>query len=112
MASLKHIVKTFRDEIVDGMAWVVIWKEGRCWNVRCFWETDGDYENGLVFEPDEIDDLLEIASIDHKAICFNGYYCGFGYDFSNEEIENKIRWFYEERRNQLQGDFLECLVVH
>lgn len=29
MASLKEIAREYRDEIMDGIAWVAIWKTGR-----------------------------------------------------------------------------------
>lgn len=111
MASLKQIVKTYRDEIVNGIAWVAIYKEGRSWKADVYWAENGDYENGFVFKPDELEALEEIARIDHKGICINGYYMGFGEDFTLNEIVDKVLYFYEERRNQLHDDFLECLVV-
>jgi hypothetical protein len=111
MASLKQIVSTYRDEIIDGIAWVAIFKRGRSWSAEAYWPEDGSYEDGYVFDGFEIQLMEEIAQIDHKAICINGYYMGFGEDFTLEDIENKVRYFYEERRNQLSGDFLECMVV-
>ena len=112
MASLKQIAKAYRDEILDGIAWVVIYKEGRSWNAKAYWPEDGDYDNGYVFTPDVVEALEEIADIDHKAICFNGYYMGFGEDFTLDEIINRILFFYDFRCNQLDGDFLECFVIH
>lgn len=112
MASLKQIIKDYRDEIIDGIAWVAIYKEGRSWNAKAYWAEDGDYDNGFVFESDVVEALEEISRTDHKAICINGYYMGFGEDFTIDEIANKVQYFYEARRNQLQGDFLECFVVH
>ena len=37
MASLKEIAREYRDEIMDGIAWVAIWKTGRSWNAKAFW---------------------------------------------------------------------------
>lgn len=45
MASLKEIAREYRDEIMDGIAWVAIWKTGRSWNAKAFWlnlETRGN----------------------------------------------------------------------
>lgn len=112
MASLKQIVKEYRDEIVDGCAWVIIYKEGRSWNAEAYWAEDGDYDNGYTFDSDAVAAMERIAKADHKAICINGYYMGFGEDFTNDDLANKVQWFYEGRMNQLQGDFLECFVVH
>lgn len=110
MSSLKEIVKENRDEIVEGMAWVVIWKNGRSWNCESFWEESGSYEDGYEFLSEDIKQMNDISKIDPKAIAVNGYYMGFGEDFTMEELENKILYFYESRLNQLNGDFLGHLV--
>lgn len=112
MASLKQIVKEYRDEIVDGIAWVVIYKEGRSWNASAFWAEDGDYDDGFVFDSYDQEEMDRIAEVDRKAICFNGYYMGFGEDFTNDEIANRVLYFYEARRHLLKGDFLECFAIH
>lgn len=110
MASLKDIIKSDYDIIADGIAWVVIYKEGRNWESDYFYEESGSYDDGLVFSSDDMEELRNIAKMDHKAICINGYYMGFGYDFTQKEMENKILWMYNERLNQLQGDFLGGLT--
>ena len=106
MASLKEIIKEEYDTIAEGIAWVVIYKEGRGWKSGAFWEEDGSYDEGLVFSADDMERLRSISQTDHKAICINGYYMGFGEDFTRKEMEDKILWMYEERLNQLKGDFL------
>ena len=110
MASLKSIVKEEYNTIADGIAWVVIYKEGRSWKCNYFYEENGSYDEGLVFSTDDMKELRRISQIDHKAICINGYYMGFGEDFTLKEMEDKILWMYTERLNQLQGDFLGSLV--
>lgn len=110
MSSLREIIKFNRNEIVEGMAWVVIWKNGRSWNCECFWEGSGSYEDGYEFLHEDIKQMNEISKIDPKAIVVNGYYMGFGEDFTIEDIENKILYFYKSRLNQLNGDFLGHLV--
>lgn len=111
MASLKQIVKEYRDEIVDGIAWVAIYKTGRSWNAVAVWPEDGGYDEGYILDECDLAELKAISCLDYKAICFNGYYMGFGEDFTNDELAAKVQWFYEGRMNQLQGDFLECMVV-
>lgn len=110
MASLRNIVRDYRDEIRDGIAWVVVYKEGRSWNAKAVWPDDGDYEDGYTLDKGDLEELISISRLDGKAICFNGYYCGFGEDFTLADIENKILGFYMDRRMQLTGDFLECMV--
>lgn len=110
MASLKEIAKDYRDEIIDGIAWVTIWKNGRSWNASAVWPEDGGYDEGYILHRDDLAELKAISTLDHKAICINGYYMGFGEDFTLEDIANKILYFYEGRMNQLFGDFLQCFV--
>lgn len=111
MASLKQIVKRYRDEINEGIAWVAIYKEGRSWNAYAVWPEDGGYDEGYILYSEDVQALQKIADTDCKAICINGYYMGFGDDFTNVEIENKLLYFYEMRLNQLKADFLDCFVI-
>lgn len=60
MASLKEIAREYRDEIMDGIAWVAIWKTGRSWNAKAFWlnlETERIIEtvSGIRKETDRVD---------------------------------------------------------
>lgn len=109
--TLNQIARNYRDEIRGGIPWLVVYKYGRSWYCNYYYPESGSYEEGYIFDPDDLQELQEISTIDPKAICFNGYYMGFGNDFTVEEIENKIRFFYNERYNQPQGDFLDCLVI-
>ena len=110
MASLASVIRSRYDEIAEGIAWVVIYKNGRSWKCSCFWEEDGSYDEGLVFSAEDMEELRNISQTDHKAICINGNYMGFGNDFTLKEMENKVLWMYTERLNQLNGDFLGGLV--
>ena len=42
MAGIRQIARDYKDEIMDGIAWVAIWKTGRAWNARSFWLNDKD----------------------------------------------------------------------
>lgn len=110
MADLKSVVNQEYDSIAEGIAWVVIYKEGRGWESACFWNVDGSYDEGLVFCDEDMEKLRQIAQKDHKAICINGYYMGFGFDFTKSEMEDRILFLYTTRLNQLNGDFLGGLV--
>lgn len=110
MASLKEVIKDTYDTIVAGIAWVVIYKEGRGWQSASFWAESGDYDDGYTFSEEDKAELRRISEVDHKAVCINGYYMGFGEDFTLKETEDKIYTFYNLRRNQLKGDFLGGLT--
>ena len=53
-----------------------------------------------------MEEMRRISKIDHKAICINGYYMGFGLELSQKKTQERIMWMYKERLNQLKGDFL------
>lgn len=110
MASLKELIKNEYSTIADGIAWIVIYKEGRSWKCDYFYPEDGSYNDGYIFTDEDMEELHKISKIDPKAICINGYYMGFGEDFTLQEMENKVLWMYTERLNQLNGDFLGSLV--
>lgn len=83
MASLREAVKDFQDELRDGMAWVVFWREGRSW------QSDYLYlELGSDTIPyDDMGKLKQICSLDPRAVALNGYYCGhFAEDMRLDEL--------------------------
>lgn len=109
MASIKEIVRGYNDEIQDGIAWVAIWKEGRSWNAEAFWCEDGGYEDGYIFEREDVERMAEILKIDHKAVMLNGYYCNCGTiedgKASIADIVSGVEWNYYNRYNQLRSFF-------
>lgn len=111
MSSLRGLIGEAWSEISNGVAWIAIYKDGRSWQAEAFYPESGDYENGYVLSDDDYREIDRISGIDHKAICVNGYYMGFGEDFTLKELENKILYFYEKRLNQLQGDFIGGICV-
>ena len=97
MAAINKIAREYADDIRDGIAWVIIWKDGRSWNATSVWLTIDD-----TFEPDDMDTVKEILEADPSAVMLNGYYCGhFGEDMTAAEIEAGIRWHYENGYNLL-----------
>lgn len=112
MASLRNIIRERWENITSGIAWVVIYKEGRSWKCNAFWPDGGDYEDGFTFDKGDLEQMVEIAKVDPKAICFNGYFNGIGDNFTLADIENKVLSFYEARRLQLTSDFLDCMVCN
>ncbi len=43
MASLKQLVKAYKEDLLDGIQWVVFWKDGRFWHTdTIFTEIDDD----------------------------------------------------------------------
>lgn len=92
MAGIREIARQYRDEIMDGIAWVAIWKTGRSWNARAFWlNTDSD-----MIEDEDMQEARDIVAADANAIFINEYYCAHMGDGKLEEIVSAIRFFYEE----------------
>ena len=73
MASLRKMVGMYREELRDGIAEVIFWKDGRSWNAEAFW-----LDNDFKFESEDVDRVEEILNTDPNAIIVNGYYtCPF-----------------------------------
>ena len=99
MASLRDTVKDYQDELRDGIAWVVFWKQGRSWNAEYF---HLDMDDTLY--PEDRSRLEEIKSIDPAAVILNGYYCGhLGEDMSLDELTAGVRYHYENSMNDIDG---------
>ncbi len=103
MASLQDAVKDCQNELRDGIAWVVFWREGRSWNSDYLYlELGSD-----TISYDDIGKWKEISSIDPRAVALNGYYCGhLAEDMRLDELTAGVRWHYENGFNSLAG-FIE-----
>ena len=100
MATLKEITPYYADDIRDGIAWVIVWKQGRGWQAMPVW-LDCDTNR---FTPEDCDEARRILEIDPNAVILNGYYCGhFAEDMTNAEIADGIRWHYENGCNLLRN---------
>ena len=110
MAGLNKIASYYADDIREGIAWIIIWKSGKSWNGRSVW-LDCDTEK---MESDDVEEAKEILKEDGNAVILNGYYCGhFGEDMTIKEIEDGIRWHYENGYNLLRDSDLlpdSCIV--
>lgn len=98
MASLKEIAKEYRTEIMDGIAWVAIWKTGRSWNAKAFW-LNCDTEK---IEVEEMEEAREIVAADENAIFINEYYVAHMGEGKLDEIMDGIRYMYENNYNLLK----------
>lgn len=100
MASLKKRISEFCDELREGIAYIAFYKKGRSWEAEAFWQNSKDE-----FEPDDIQALENIFSIDRNAIIVNGYRdCPFtsydeetGRGSSIDFMLSHIKWRYDAR---------------
>lgn len=94
--TIREIAKDFRDEIMDGIAWVAIWKVGRRWSAMAFWLDDDKIEE------EDIEILQDILKMDENAVFINEYYCAHMGDGTLEDIVAGIRFHYENGYNLLR----------
>ena len=101
MASLKKLVETYQEDLLDGINWVVFWKVGRSWHADIIF-TEIDVDNpDPEYDPISVDtkEYLEmIYRQNNKAIILNGYL----YDNIEEcetitELTRLIRDCYENK---------------
>ena len=103
MASLRDAVKTYQDELRNGIAWVVFWRDGRSWDSDYTYIELGSETIGY----DDISRLEHISRTDPRAVALNGYYCGhLGEDMTLDELTSGVRWHYENGFNTLAA-FIE-----
>ena len=103
MASLREAVKNNQEELRDGIAWVVFWREGRSWNSESF-----HLEMDDTFYPEDKARFAEIQAIDPKAVVLNSYYCGYlDESMSLNELAAGVRHHYENGLNNI-APFIEA----
>ena len=101
MASLRDTVKQYQEELRDGIAWIVFWREGRSWNGEDFYLDAGD---SLTVE--QKSRLEEIRQKDPAAVILNSYYCGYlAGDMTVDELTAGVRRHYENGYNDVT-DFI------
>ena len=103
MASLRDTVKDYQDELRDGIAWVVFWREKRSWDAQYLYlETDDS------LSAEERSRLEEIRQIDPAAVVLNSYYCGqLAEDMTIDELTAGVRHHYENGFNNI-ADFIDA----
>lgn len=118
MASLRNLISYYKDNILDGIGFVAIWKEGRSWKAEYFSPIDGCWDDGFTFELEDTERMKEIYFKDHNSICINGYYNGFGdhedstsYYNTIPAILDRVLWMYQEHLNLLKYDFIDSFII-
>lgn len=96
MAGIRKIAKEYRDEIMEGIAWVAVWKTGKGWNARAFWLDSDDR-----IEADDVEEVKGILAEDAFAVFINEYYCAHMGEGTLEDIVAGIRFHYENGSNRL-----------
>ena len=96
MAGIRKIAKEYRDEIMEGIAWVAVWKTGKGWNAKAFWL---DHDDRI--EADDVEEVKGILAEDAFAVFINEYYCAHMGEGTLEDIVAGIQFHYENGYNRL-----------
>ena len=106
MASLRQLVKAYKDDLIDGIQWVVFWKNGRSWHADTIFTEIDDDNPDPEYDPISTDTKAYLQAIynqDNKAIILNGYYgSSFYADEPLAEWVNHVRYCYE---SQLENEY-------
>lgn len=110
--SIRSTAQWLKDDAQDGIAWLVLWRDGRGWGWDTIYleeKTDGsvvlDYE-------DDLERLKEIQKKDPKAIIVNGYIHNLGVmdgHVTRDDLAAALRWQYDLQHATL-ADLLERIV--
>lgn len=106
MASLRQLVKAYKEDLMDGIQWVVFWKNGRSWHADTIFTEIDDDNPDPEYDPISTDTKAYLQAIynqDNKAIILNGYYgSSFYADEPLAEWVNHVRYCYE---SQLENEY-------
>ena len=106
MASLKKLVETYQEDLLDGINWVVFWKTGCSWHADIIFTEIDDDNPDPEYDPISTDTKAYLQAIynqDNKAIILNGYYSSSFYaDEPLAEWVNHVRYCYE---SQLENEY-------
>lgn len=112
MASIREAINDIYDDAKAGIAWIVIWKTGRSWNMKAFYlsyvERTHKFDG---CDKEDFDELKRILSEDPEAIIVNPYYqnCGPFEEMTKKTLEDGLRWQYEDARDIELCDVVEDL---
>lgn len=106
MASLKEAAKNILYEAQDGIAFLVLWKEGRGWKSESYYEIEYD-EGKSAYSVDRsaVDELKQIVRTDPDAIAVCGYYDNIGpmEDMTLGSLIDGLRFQYKVCPGSLLG---------
>lgn len=96
--NLRQLAKKNQELLVEGIANLYVWKEGRSWKCQAFWYDDPANEIYDIEDQKEIDEILKI---DRFAVEINGYE-SIGGDTLNY-ISWRIKKAYEDQKDYIKS---------
>lgn len=104
MSSLRATARDILEEARDGIAWIVVYKEGCGWKATCYWPDFTDDLGRFDFDPDDLAEVKVALAIDPNAIFVNSWYTNLGpteEEMTIETLAAALRWQYESHFNLL-----------
>lgn len=104
MSSLNQLTREYLTDAQNGIAWLVLYKQGRSWHIDSrYIKYDADTDQFTDLAPDVIADLRRVLAVDPHAIIVNSYYDNLGPvdEMTWRTLADALRWQYESRYNQL-----------
>lgn len=111
MASLRDEARYYFDDFQDAIGWMLVWKEGRSWNIKRMYETEYEEGNRWLHIPscwkisaDDKAEIERVMAIDPKATIINGYYDNIGSleEMTLNSLIDGIRFQYENSHEDLE----------
>ena len=107
MSSLRKMVNEYKDDLQEGITWVIFWKEGRSWeSSHVYIVVNGGEE---IIDNEYKEELETILQKDPHAIALNGYIHGmFSEDATINHMIDAVKYYYEEWKSCSLENFIEC----
>ena len=107
MSSLRKMVNEYKDDLREGITWVIFWKEGRSWeSSHVYIVVNGGEE---IIENEYKEELETILQKDPHAIALNGYIHGmFFEDATINHMIDAVKYYSEEWKSCSLENFIEC----
>ena len=107
MSSLRKMVNEYKDDLQEGITWVIFWKEGRSWESSHVYTEIRDGEE--IIDNEYKEELETILQKDPHAIALNGYIHGmFFEDATINHMIDAVKYYYEEWKSCSLENFIEC----
>ncbi len=96
MSSLRKLVNEYKDDLRNGINWVIFWKEGRSWGSMCVY-MNITKTGKKVINNQYKKDLEEICNKDPHAIALNGdIYSLFSKGAKVSDMVDAVRYYHEK----------------
>ena len=107
MSSLRKMVNEYKDDLQEGITWVIFWKEGRSWESSHVYTEIRDGEE--IIDNEYKEELETILQKDPHAIALNGYiHEMFFEDATINHMIDAVKYYYEEWKSCSLENFIEC----